>query len=119
LSLRQATGKAILFLGVGEKLDGLEAFDPERLAGRILGMGDVVGLVERAREAVDVEQAERLARAMRKGEFSLQDFLDQLRQMKKLGPMEELLKMLPGVPPAALREAAPDPNKFKRYEAIL
>jgi signal recognition particle subunit SRP54 len=119
LSLRQATGRPILFLGVGEKLDGLETFDPARIAGRILGMGDVVGLVERARAAVDEEQAARLAERMRRSEFTLEDFLEQLRQMKKMGPLEDLVKMLPGVPRAALEQAKPDGAKFQRYEAIL
>ncbi len=119
LSLRQATGKPIVFLGVGEKLDQLETFDPARLAGRILGMGDVVGLVEKARESFDAEQTAKLADRMRRSEFSLQDFLDQLRQLKKLGPMEDLLKMIPGMPKEALAEAKPDTNKLKRYEAIL
>ncbi len=119
LSLRQATGKPILFLGVGEKLDGLEAFDPARLAGRILGMGDVVGLVERAREAVDEQSAAKLADKLRKAEFSLEDFLDQLRQLKKMGPLEDLLKMLPGVSPASLEKHPPDTGRLKRYEAIL
>ena len=119
LSLRQATGRPILFLGVGEKLDALEVFDPERLAGRILGMGDVVGLVERAREAVDAESASKLAQKLRKSDFSLEDFLDQLRQLKKMGPMEDLLKMLPGVSPAMLDSARPDMGRLKRYEAIL
>jgi signal recognition particle subunit SRP54 len=119
LSLRDTTGKAILFLGVGEKLDALETFDAGRVAGRILGMGDVVGLVEKARETVDVQQAERMAERMRKSEFSLDDFLDQLRQLRKMGPIEDLLKMLPGVSPAMLNQVAPDPGRFKRYEAIL
>ena len=119
LSLRQVTGKPILFLGVGEKLDGLETFDPQRLAGRILGMGDVVGLVERARQAVDEDEAARLTERMRRSEFTLEDFLEQLRQVKKMGPIEELVKMLPGVSPAALEQAKPDTGKFKRYEAIL
>ena len=119
LSLREATGKPILFLGVGEKIDGLEVFDPQRIAGRILGMGDVVGLVEKAREAVDEESAERLAQQMRRGDFNLEDFLEQLRQMKKLGPIEDILKMLPGVNQAALQEMKPDLGKLKRYEAIL
>lgn len=119
LSLRQATGKPILFLGVGEKLDGLEVFDPSRVAGRILGMGDVVGLVEKAREAVDTESAIRLADTLRRAEFNLDDFLEQLRQMKKLGPLEDVLKMLPGVNQAALERARPDLGKFKKYEAIL
>ncbi len=119
LSLRQATGRPIVFLGVGEKLDGLEAFDPERLAGRILGMGDVVGLVERAREAIDVESAAKLAQKLRKSDFSLEDFLDQLRQLKKMGPMEDLLKMLPGVSSAMLDQARPDMGRLNKYEAIL
>jgi len=119
LSLRQATGKPILFLGVGEKLDGLEAFDPNRLAGRILGMGDVVGLVEKAREAVDEQSAMKLAEKMRKSEFSLDDFLDQLRQLKKMGPLEDLLKMLPGVSPKMLEKNKPDTQRLRRYEAIL
>jgi signal recognition particle subunit SRP54 len=119
LSLRQATGKPILFLGVGEKLDGLEPFDPSRVAGRILGMGDVVGLVEKAREAVDEESARRLAETIRRSDFNLDDFLEQLRQVKKMGPLEDVLKMLPGVNAAQLEKAKPDLGKFKRYEAIL
>jgi signal recognition particle subunit SRP54 len=119
LSLREATGKPIVFLGVGEKLDGLEPFDPSRVAGRILGMGDVVGLVERAREAVDEQQARTMAEKMTKKDFSLEDFLDQIRQIKKMGPFEDLLKMIPGMPAAALKDASPDAGRFKRYEAIL
>ena len=119
LSLRQVTGKPIYFLGTGEKLDGLEAFDPSRLAGRILGMGDVVGLVEKAREAVDEESALKLAEKMRRAEFNLEDFLEQIRQMKKLGPIEDLIGMLPGVPKGALDKIQPDLGRFKRYEAIL
>jgi signal recognition particle subunit SRP54 len=119
LSLRQVTGKPIYFLGVGEKLDGLEVFHPGRLAGRILGMGDVIGLVEKARQVVDEEQAARLAQKMRKSDFSLEDFLDQLRHLKKMGPLEDLLKMVPGVPKAALEQNRPDPDQLKHYEAIL
>ena len=119
LSLRQVTGKPILFMGVGEKLDGLEVFHPDRLAGRILGMGDVLGLVERARAAVGEKDAARLAERVRKSEFTLEDFLEQLQQMKKMGPMEELMKMLPGLPKAALAEARPDTDRLKRYEAIM
>jgi len=119
LSLRQVTGKPILFLGTGEKLDGLEAYDPERLAGRILGMGDMVGLVEKAREAVDEASALKLAEKMRKADFTLEDFLEQIRQMKKMGPIEDILGMLPGMPKGALDQIKPDLGKFKRYEAIL
>jgi signal recognition particle subunit SRP54 len=96
LSLRSVTNKPIKFAGMGEKLDEFEAFHPERMASRILGMGDVVSLVERAAEAVDIDDAKRMEEKMRKGQFSLTDFLDQLRQVKKLGSLENILGMLPG-----------------------
>jgi len=119
LSLREVTGKPILFLGVGEKLDGLEVFDGARLAGRILGMGDVVGLVERAQAAVSASDAEKLAARMRKSEFTLEDFLEQLRSVKKLGSLEDIVKMLPGVPKGGMEQLGPQKDKAKRYEAIL
>ena len=119
LSLRQVTGKPILFLGVGEKLDGLEVFHPDRLAGRILGMGDVLGLVEKAQAAVDEKEAARLSERLRRAEFTLEDFLEQLRQVKKMGPLEELMKMMPGLPKAAMAQAQPDTDRLRRYEAIL
>jgi signal recognition particle subunit SRP54 len=96
LSLKAVTGKPIKFAGMGEKLEDFEPFHPERMASRILGMGDVVSLVERAAEAVDLDDAKRLEEKMRKGQFTLEDFLDQLRQMKKLGPLESIVGMLPG-----------------------
>jgi signal recognition particle subunit SRP54 len=96
LSLKAVTGKPIKFAGVGEKLEDFEAFHPERMASRILGMGDVVSLVEKAAEAVNVDDAMRMEEKMRKGQFSLEDFLDQLRQMKKLGSLESIVSMLPG-----------------------
>jgi len=96
LSLKAVTGKPIKFAGIGEKLEDFEPFHPERMASRILGMGDVVSLVEKAAEAVDLDDAMRLEEKMRKGQFSLEDFLDQLRQMKKLGPLESIIGMLPG-----------------------
>src|SRR5512138_936481 len=96
LSLKAVTGKPIKFAGVGEKLEDFEPFHPERMATRILGMGDVISLVEKAAEAVDVEDAKKLEEKMRKGQFTLEDFLDQLRQMKKLGPLETIVGMLPG-----------------------
>lgn len=96
LSMKAVTGKPIKFAGTGEKLDQFEPFHPERMASRILGMGDVVSLVEKAVEAVDLEDAKRLEEKMRKGQFTLEDFLEQLRQMKKLGPLESLVGMLPG-----------------------
>ena len=120
LSLRQVTGKPILFLGVGEKLDGLEPFDPTRLAGRILGMGDVIGLVEKAQQAVTADEAMKLAERMKKSDFTLEDFLDQLRSVRKMGPLEDLLKMMPGMPKDALSKLGGDEkDKMKRYEAIL
>jgi signal recognition particle subunit SRP54 len=96
LSLRHVTQRPIKFAGVGEKLEEFEPFHPERMASRILGMGDVVSLVERAAEAVDEADARKLEEKMRKGQFTLDDFLDQLRQMKKLGPLDQLVGMLPG-----------------------
>jgi len=96
LSLKAVTGKPIKFGGAGEKLEDFEPFHPERMASRILGMGDVVSLVEKAAEAVDMDEAKRLEEKMRKGQFTLEDFLDQLRQMKKLGSLESLVGMLPG-----------------------
>ncbi len=96
LSFRSVVGKPIKFMGVGEKLDDFEPFHPERMASRILGMGDVVSLVERAVEAVDLADAQRMEEKMRKGQFTLEDFLEQLRQMKKMGSLESLVGMLPG-----------------------
>jgi len=119
LSLRAVTGKPILFLGVGEKLDGLEVFDPSRIAGRILGMGDVVGLVERARAAVDEDQAIRMADRLRRNDFTLDDFLEQLQQVRKLGPLEDIMKMIPGVDARALAQMKPDTSHLRRYEAII
>src|SRR3984957_597982 len=96
LSMKSVTGKPIKFAGVGEKLEDFEPFHPERMASRILGMGDVVSLVERAAEAIDLDEAKRMEEKMRKGQFTLEDFLDQLRQMKKLGSLESIMGMLPG-----------------------
>ena len=96
LSLKAVTGKPIKFAGTGEKLEDFEPFHPERMAQRILGMGDVVSLVEKAAETVDLDEAKRMEEKMRKGQFTLEDFLEQLRQMKKLGPLENLVGMLPG-----------------------
>ncbi|HPY31520.1 MAG TPA: signal recognition particle protein [Verrucomicrobiota bacterium] len=120
LSLKAVTGKPIKFAGVGEKLDEFEPFHPARMASRILGMGDVVSLVEKAAEAVDLEDAKRLEEKMRKGEFTLDDFLDQLRAMKKLGPLENIVKMLPGGA-EALQGAnlTKQEKEFKRMEAMI
>jgi len=117
LSLRAVTGAPIRFLGTGEKVDGFEPFHPDRLASRILGMGDVVTLVERAQERLDFGKAQELEKKLRKDRFTLEDFLGQLQEMKKLGPLEEIVKMLPGVKlPAG---AKIDERDLKRSEAII
>ena len=97
LSLRAVTGKPIVFVGTGEKLDALEPFHPDRMASRILGMGDVLSLIERAEKAYDRSQAEALQKKLRKNEFDLEDFRDQLRAVRKMGSVTELLGMIPGV----------------------
>jgi signal recognition particle subunit SRP54 len=97
LSVKAVTGKPIKFIGVGEKLDKLEPFHPDRMAGRILGMGDVISLVEKAQEQFDAEQAAKLQEKMAKGRFTLTDFLAQIKQMQKLGPLKDILKLMPGM----------------------
>jgi signal recognition particle subunit SRP54 len=119
LSLRAVTGKPIKFVGVGEKLDDFEPFHPERMASRILGMGDVVSLVERAAEAVDLEDARKLEEKMRRSQFTLDDFLDQLRQMKKLGSLESLVGMLPGGGQVKPEEIAKQEKEFRRMEGMI
>jgi signal recognition particle subunit SRP54 len=117
LSMRTVTGKPIKFAGVGEKLDDLEAFHPDRMAGRILGMGDVVGLVEKAQETFDAKQAAELQAKIEKQELNLEDFLNQLQQMKKLGPLENLLGMLPGM--SKMPDLGLGESQLKRTEAII
>ena len=114
------TGCPIKFAGVGEKQDALEAFDPERLAGRILDMGDVVALVEAA-ETIEIEEAERLAKRMAKGQFDMNDFLAQIRQLQKMGGLGGLMGMLPGIGKMQKQIAAAgiDDNMIKRQEAII
>jgi signal recognition particle subunit SRP54 len=120
LSMMAVTGKPIKFAGVGEKLEDFEPFHPERMASRILGMGDVVSLVEKAAEAVDIDEALRLEEKMRKGQFTLEDFLDQLRQMKKLGPLESLIGMLPGGAEALKRaDLSKQEKEFRHMEAMI
>jgi signal recognition particle subunit SRP54 len=120
LSLREVTGRPIKFMGVGEKLDDFEPFHPERMAQRILGMGDVVSLVEKAAEKIDQDSAMALEEKLRKGQFTLEDFLMQLREMKKLGPLENIMGMLPGgaemAKGADLSKAEKD---FRRKEGII
>lgn len=118
LSIRAVTGKPIKFIGVGEKLDEVEQFYPDRIASRILGMGDVVTLVERAKDTIDKEKAAKLEEKFRKAEFDLEDFYDQLQQIKKMGSLESLLKMIPGVG-KQLGNVNVDERGFVRVEAII
>ena len=120
LSIRGVVGVPIKFVGVGERTDGLEVFDPNRMAGRILAQGDVVGLVEKAQQAFDEDQAKKLERKVAKeGKFDLEDFLTVMNQMQKMGPLEGLLKMIPGVNPKMMRDAKVDPKRIKHIEAII
>jgi signal recognition particle subunit SRP54 len=117
LSMRAVTGKPIRFAGTGEKLDDLEAFHPDRMAGRILGMGDVVGLVEKAQETFDAKEAEKLQAKIADQSLNLEDFLGQLQQLKKLGPLENVLGMLPGM--GNIKGLDLGDAQFKRVEAIV
>ena len=119
LSVRHLTHVPIKFIGVSEKLDGLDSFDPERMAGRILGMGDIVSLVEKATEAIDEKEAEKTARRMQQGKFDLEDFLSTMKQMKKLGPLENLLKLFPGAKKMGLTNIKIDPKQLAHIEAIV
>lgn len=121
LSMRHVTGKPIKLMGVGEKTDALEPFHPDRIAGRILGMGDVVSLVEKAAESIDREEAEKLAKKLEKGGFDLEDMLTQMRQISKLGGMGGMLNLLPGVGKIKeqLKNANIDEKILKRQEAII
>ncbi|MFN3911439.1 signal recognition particle protein [Hyphomonas sp.] len=119
LSMRAVTGLPIKFLGVGEKLDGLDTFDAKRIAGRILGQGDIVSLVEKAAEQMDAEKAERMAAKLKKGEFDLDDLADQLRQMQRMGGMSGIMGMMPGVRKAKEAMANIDDRMLKRQEAII
>jgi signal recognition particle subunit SRP54 len=118
LSIRAVTEKPIKFIGIGEKLDAIELFHPERMASRILGMGDVVSLVEKAQASFDQEEAEKLERKLRKQEFTLEDFYSQLQQIKKMGPIDQLLGMIPGLG-AQAKNVKVDDGSFVRIEAII
>ena len=117
LSLRSVTGCPIKFIGVGEKIDQFEAFHPDRLAGRILGMGDVVSLVEKAAEAISEEEARRMEEKLRTASFDLNDFLQQFKMLKKMGPLENILGMIPGMD--KLKDSSVDEKQLKRVEAII
>ncbi|MCH7679167.1 signal recognition particle protein [candidate division KSB1 bacterium] len=119
LSIRAVTGKPIKFISTGEKLDTLEKFYPDRMASRILGMGDVVSLVERAQHAVDEEKARKIEKKHRRQEFSLEDFYDQLQQIKNMGPIEELMQMIPGMGGKAMKGLTVDEHALVRIEAII
>ena len=118
ISVREVTGAPVKFAGVGEGLDDLEPFHPERMASRILGMGDVLTLIEKAEVAFDEEQAEKAAAKLQKGEFTLEDFLDQFQTMKSMGPLQDILAMLPGSG-SLLRQVDIDDRDLKRVEAII
>lgn len=119
LSVRHLTNVPIKFIGISEKMDGLDKFDPERMAGRILGMGDIISLVEKATEEIDEEEAMSAAKKMQSGKFDLEDFLKQMKQIKKLGPLENLIKLLPGAKKMGLNNINIDPKQMAHVEAII
>ena len=119
LSIRQVTGKPIKFIGVGEKLDAIEPFHPDRMASRILGMGDVLSLIEKAEQAYDEKKAMELEKKIRESTFTLDDYLDQFAQIKGMGSFESLAAMMPGMKPGALKDAKIDEKAIARTEAII
>ena len=121
LSMRAVTGCPIKFIGTGEKLDAIEAFHPDRIAGRILGMGDVVSLVEKAQETIELDEAEKLAKKIEKGKFDLDDLAQQLKQIQKMGSLSDIMGLLPGVPKMQqqLKGANVDDRVVKRQLAIM
>ncbi len=119
LSLLEVTGHPIKMIGVGEKLEDLEVFHPDRMASRILGMGDMLTLIEQAEEKMDIEEAENMATRFNEGQFTLEDFLSQIQQMKKMGSLKGMLKMLPGMGGGALDKANIDDKQFVKVEAVI
>lgn len=119
LSVRHLTNVPIKFIGTSEKLDGLDSFDPERMAGRILGMGDIISLVEKATESIDGKEAVKTARRVQEGKFDLEDFLSTMKQIKKLGPLENLVKLIPGAKKMGLDSVKIDPKQMAHVEAIV
>ena len=119
LSLKYLTNLPIKFVGVSEKMDGLEEFHPDRMASRILGMGDLLSMVEKVESAIDQQEAKRVAKKMQKGKFDLEDFLVQLKQIKKLGPLENIIKMIPGASKLGLNNINIDPKELAHIEAII
>ena len=119
LSVRYVTGKPIKFIGTGEKLDMIELFHPERMASRILGMGDVLSLIEKAEAVIDQKKAAEMEKKIREATFTLDDFLEQMHQLRKMGNLEQLISMIPGIKPGALKDVNMDENQMKRVEAII
>jgi signal recognition particle subunit SRP54 len=121
ISIREVTGVPIKFLGVGESVDAIEEYNPDRLAARILGMGDVLGLIEKAESVFDQEEAEKQAEKLMRGEFSLEDFAKQLKQMRKMGPLGQVLEMLPGQMGQVARQVDPRDaeSQLKQIEAVI
>jgi signal recognition particle subunit SRP54 len=121
LSIKAVTGKSIKFVGLGEKLDALEVFHADRLVSRILGMGDVLTLIEKAQSAIDVKEAERLQQKLKKNEFTLEDFKNQLQQIKKMGSLESIMGLIPGMGKMVkqMQGAQPSEKELKRIEAII
>ena len=119
LSVRHLTNIPIKFIGISEKMDGLTEFHPDRMANRIIGMGDVISLVEKVQDEIDEKEAEKTAKKMMKGNFDLEDFLVQFNQIKKLGPLENLIKMIPGAKKMGLENAKIDPKQMAHIEAIV
>lgn len=119
LSVRHLTNVPIKFIGVSEKMDGLDFFDPKRMADRILGMGDVVSLVEKAEEIIDEKEARDTMKKLQKGKYDLEDFLTQMKQIKKLGPLENLIKLIPGARKMGLGDVQIDPKQIAHIEAII
>jgi signal recognition particle subunit SRP54 len=117
LSVKAVTGKPIMFVGTSEKIEGFEPFRPDRMAQRILGMGDVLTLIERVQETADMEQAEEMAARLRADDFTLDDFLAQIEQVKKLGSLEQIMSMMPGA--AQLKDVEVDPKAIDRTQAII
>jgi len=121
LSIGKVTGAPVKFVGTGEKYDALDAFYPDRIVSRVLGMGDVLSLIERVEHSVDEKQAAEMERKLRRSEFTLEDFRDQLRQVRKMGPLEQVLGMLPKVGPLANlpKDTQIDESRLKRVEAVI
>ena len=119
LSIRCVTGKPIKFVGTGEKMDAIEPFHPDRMASRILGMGDILSLIEKAEQAYDQKQAEEMERKIRESTFTLDDYLEQFKQVKKMGSMDQIIGMLPGIKPNQLKDAKIDEKQIDRMEAII